>query len=773
MFQNENMYEAPHITAIRRSDKLQRLRVCLKGAVQGVGFRPFVYRLAMDLGLTGWVSNSNEGVSIEVEGGRELLDRFILRLESEKPPLSHIQSLEPLFLDPAGYGDFSIRPSSESGLKTALVLPDIATCPDCLREIFDISDRRYLYPFTNCTHCGPRYSIINSLPYDRPQTSMRDFEMCDRCRAEYENPLDRRFHAQPTACPDCGPQLELWDVSGRILERRHNALLAAAEAVREGKIVAVKGLGGFHLMVDAGNVASVEELRRRKGREEKPFALMYPSPEVLAEDCEVSAPESRLLRSPECPIVLLHRREKGGSGRVSASVAPGNPWLGAMLPYTPLHHILMRELGFPVVATSGNLSDEPICTEEREALLRLGRIADLFLVHNRPIMRGVDDSIVRMTMGRELVLRRARGYAPLPVKCKSCEGTVMAVGGHLKNTVALRLNGGVFLSQHLGDLETSAAWKGFREAQESLQKLYGTKPQIMVCDLHPDYLSTKYAEKSGVKLKKIQHHRAHILSCMAENELEGPVLGVSWDGTGYGPDSTVWGGEFLVVEGDSFRRAGHLRTFPLPGGDKAAQEPRRSAMGLLYEIYGGDVFNWDFLPPVRSFPQEDLHNLIKMLSQGINTARTSSAGRLFDAAASILGLRQVSSYEGAAAMELEHLTDGVSTGEYYIFRIIESDSAIVVDWEPMILELFSDVISGLSEGLISARFHNGLAEAIVETAILVGEPKVVLSGGCFQNCYLTERTVSRLREEGFQPYWHQRVPPNDGGLALGQAFSVR
>jgi hydrogenase maturation protein HypF len=787
--------------------------VVVRGAVQGVGFRPFVYRLATAMGLNGWVNNSPQGVFIEVEGPRESLDEFLLRLEREKPLLAFIQSLEPIFLDCAGYTEFEIKPSVEDGSKSALILPDIATCPDCLHDIFDLTNRRYLYPFTNCTNCGPRFSIIEGLPYDRPNTTMKYFPMCDECRAEYENPLDRRFHAQPNACPKCGPHIELWTRSGIALAYLHNALVGAAMALRDGSIVAVKGLGGFLLMADARHDGAVSLLRERKHRQGKPFAVMYPSLPMVQDHCEVSGAEARLLGSPESPIVLLKRRWP--ACELAPSVAPNNPNLGVMLPYTPLHHLLMAELGFPVVATSGNLSDEPICTDEREALERLGDIADLFLVHNRPIARHIDDSIVRVLMGREMVLRRARGYAPLPVRLDKPVETTLAVGAHLKNNVALAVGQDVFISQHIGDLETTQATRAFERVIGDLERLYDAKPVTIACDSHPDYLSTKYAEESGLPVRKVQHHAAHVYACMAENDMTGPLLGVSWDGTGYGDDGTVWGGEFFMAdegrktndEGSAvvlcrssfvLRRIAHLRTFRLPGGDKAVQEPRRSAIGLLNELLGGAVASQNTLPALRACTREEVSVWSAMIHRGVNAPLTSSAGRLFDAVASILGICHYSTYEGEAAMQLEHAIGDVRTGECYKFRVVDScelrvdggrqatgdgppptiNSQLstrnyVVDWAPMIYELMLDIHFETPLAVIAARFHNTLVEMVVEMAQLVGERQVALTGGCFQNAYLLERTVRRLQEEGFHPYWHQRVPPNDGGIALGQIVAAQ
>jgi hydrogenase maturation protein HypF len=845
-----------------------RLRLVVRGAVQGVGFRPFVHRLAHALGLSGWVNNSASGVLVEVEGMPAELEQFLLRLETDKPPRSFIQSCEASWLDVVGYEDFEIRASEADGDKTMLVVPDIATCPDCLREIGDPTNRRYRYPFTNCTHCGPRFSLIESLPYDRANTTMKSFKMCAACCSEYDDPANRRFHAQPNACPDCGPQLELWPAAGscsssqtpiaqeapRPLAKQNDALLAAAHVIRCGQIVAVKGVGGFHLLVDARNDVAVRRLREMKHREEKPLALMFPTLESVKQICEVSSLEERLLRSPEAPIVLLKRLnarphpgplpqereersplsdksvaadssyinrvketfdccsvspgERAGARasveqtffQIAESAAPNNPNLGVMLPSNPLHHLLMAELSFPVVATSGNLSDEPICTDEFEALQRLRGIADVFLVHNRPIIRHLDDSIVRVMLDREMVLRRARGYAPLPVQMRSAEcgvrndKTVLAVGAHLKNTVALAVGEQVFLSQHIGDLETEQANDAFRHVAADLPRLYDATPEIIVSDLHPDYLSTKYAserrsptrldssnaerqhagsETGAPHVIQVQHHIAHVLSCVAENEVELPSLGVAWDGTGYGTDGTIWGGEFFLITDTNVDRVASLRPFRLPGGDAAVKEPRRAAFGLLYEVSGASVTVCKGLAPVAALSDTELSSLKTLLERSVNTPRCSSVGRLFDAVASLVGIRQETRFEGQAAMELEFAVNGVETDEAYRFPLDAQGATSVLNWAPMIEAIISDGKRGVPVGEISAKFHNALAEAIVLVARHVDCPRVVLSGGCFQNRYLTERTVIRLREEGFQPYWHQRVPTNDGGIALGQIVAAQ
>ena len=797
---------------------VERLKVTIRGAVQGVGFRPFVYRLAMELELNGWISNTVQGVFIEVEGVKATLDRFLLRLQNEKPPRSFIQSLEHSYLDPLGFRGFEIRPSNDEGIKTALVLPDIAACSDCLEEIFDSSNRRHLYPFTNCTNCGPRFSIIESLPYDRPNTSMKKFPMCEQCLREYEDPMNRRFHAQPNACPECGPHLELWDSNGKVLATHHTALLASVEAIRQGKIVAVKGLGGFHLMVDALNENAVLILRQRKHREEKPFALMYPSRDAVSNHCLVSELEERLLLSPESPIVLLNRNPQSeihnsklairnstfviphseipiphfpfrpakqqrdaqnAHSEIAPSIAPRNPYLGVMLPYTPLHHILMRELYQPIVATSGNLSDEPICIDEREALLRLKGIADAFLIHNRPIVRHVDDSIVRIVLGRELVLRRARGYAPLPVLVESAGAPpIIAVGAHLKNTVALTVGKNTFISQHIGDLETEESYKAFRTVINDFQNMYQAFPEHVACDLHPDYLSSTFARDTGKKVFPVQHHYAHVTSCMAENQLQAPLLGVSWDGTGYGLDGTIWGGEFLLIDQHSFERVATFRSFRLPGGDKAVKEGRRTLLGVFYEMYGEKVFSDEAFTSSLSFTSSELSLLKQMLVKGLNSPRTTSVGRLFDAVAALIGLQHRSSFEGQAAMELEFATALAQSEDSYPFQSIElppdspnAKPLLTIDWHPIILAILQDVERGTETGLISARFHNTLAEVIVHVVKTIGQQQVVLTGGCFQNRYLTERVVRRLEAENFSPYWHQRVPPNDGGISLGQALA--
>ncbi len=825
--------------------ELRRLRVEIHGAVQGVGFRPFVYRLAAELGLAGWVINDTAGVFIEVEGPELTLAEFLRRLTAEPPPRALIQSLDAAWLAPAGYAHFEIRHSEGQGSKTALVLPDIAACPNCLAEVFDPHDRRHGYPFTNCTNCGPRFSIIQALPYDRPNTTMRRFVLCPACQAEYDSPLDRRFHAQPNACPECGPRLAV--ISKQLSENSDqseaapdhvsrftfhvapDALQRAAEALRAGQIVAVKGLGGFHLMVDAGNAAAVARLRKRKRRYEKPLALMARDLAAARRLVEVDEQAAALLASAEAPIVLLPRQPDAPA---AANVAPGNPTLGVMLAYTPLHHLLLDEVARSgtghsiqaLVATSGNLSDEPICIDNDEAVQRLGHIADLFLVHDRPIERHVDDSVAWIVEGQARLLRRARGYAPLPVLLAEPAPTILAVGAHLKNTVALSVGRQVFISQHIGDLETAEALAAFERVIADFLRLYEAEPVAIAHDMHPDYLSTRWAQGEVDKetrtqghkaLVVVQHHHAHLAACLAENGAAGPALGVTWDGTGYGLDGTIWGGEFLLGDAADFVRVAHLRPFRLPGGDAAVKGPRRVALALLWEVYGEAALDMGDLAPIRALAPSESSVLAQMLRRGLSAPVTTSAGRLFDGVAALLGLQQQVSFEGQAAMALEYAVDASESGVYPLFlgtqrnsgelggaqessslarqeflRVPPSSSEflpvppssseflpvppsspppLILDWQPLLEALVHDLRAGVSSGIMAARFHNALVDGIVQVAVAVGQPQVALTGGCFQNRLLLERTARRLRQAGFDVLLHRQVPPNDGGISLGQA----
>jgi hydrogenase maturation protein HypF len=719
----------------------ERLRIAVFGAVQGVGFRPFVCRLARELGLTGTVLNASSGATIEVEGSGPLLAEFCRRLEAERPKPCLILARELTRLEPAGYRSFEIAPSDGSAPRTTAILPDLATCPECLEEIHDSHARRFEYPFTNCTNCGPRYSILRGIPYDRPNTSMAEFVMCPACQAEYDAIADRRFHAQPIACPRCGPQLSapIGEVAGW-LER--------------GEIVALKGIGGFQLLCDARNSAAVRLLRARKHREEKPFAVMFPDSGAVRRECLVNAAEEALLRSSAAPIVLL--RARASNFELAPEASMSSPYVGAMLPYSPLHSLLLARCRFPVIATSGNLSDEPIAIDNQEAETRLCPIADRFVFHDRPIVRPCDDSVARIQNGRELVLRRARGYAPLPIMVREPLRKVLAVGAHLKNTVAIALGRQVFLSQHIGDLETLAAHDAFLRAIADLRKLYDFEPEAVACDLHPDYASTRHAETLGLPLQRVQHHMAHVAACAAENDVTGPYLGVAWDGTGYGTDGAIWGSEFFAVDRDRFERVSHLRPFRLPGGDAAIRDCRRTAFSLLDEA-GFDV-------ALSGVPAERQRVFHAMLERGINSPVTTSMGRLLDAAASLAGIASVNAFEGQAPMRFEAAISG-DASDAYPAELRDG----LLDWHPAIAALLKDQAEHADPGDIARRFHNTLIRWIVAVAKRIGLERVVLSGGVFQNAYLSERAVACLTAEGFRPFTHQRVPPNDGGIALGQA----
>ena len=750
-----------------------RLRLQIEGLVQGVGFRPFVYRLAREVGLAGWVCNSGTGVTLEIEGPQAVVNAFRSRLSTELPPLARLGRVGAETRGCLGKSGFTIRQSADAEAPTALVLPDMATCTDCLAEIRDAANRRFRYPFTNCTNCGPRFSIIEQLPYDRANTTMRGFAMCPACQREYDDPADRRFHAQPNACPDCGPQLVLVDPTGAPCATREAALSRVADALRAGRIVALKGLGGFQLLTDARNDATVAELRRRKQRPDKPFALMFPTLAGIKEQCHVSPAESRALTSPQAPIVLLRRRTGlDCAAPLAGALAPGNPLLGAMLPTTPLHHLLLADLGFPVVATSGNLSGEPMAHDADDALEQLGGIADLFLCHDRPIATAVDDSILRVIDGQARMLRCARGYAPLPVPVPRMLPPVLALGGHMKSAVAVTLGRQVVLGPHIGDLDGPAARQAHAASRHRLLGLHRQHPVAVACDTHPDYHTSHVAARLGPPPLAVPHHLAHIVACMAENGIEGPVLGVAWDGTGYGDDGTIWGGEFIRVDGATVRRVAHLRPFRLPGGEPAVRAPRRAAIGLLYALSGATALDDESLPPVASFTAAERALLKQMLARGLNAPLTSSVGRLFDGVAALTGLCQQSSFEGQAAMALE-FTAAVDSSTPAYDIVLEpagqDGGPIILDWRPLMRALLADIRRGRSVPAIAGAFHDALAAAIVAVAGRIGEAQVVLSGGCFQNARLGESTAEGLRRAGFRPVLHRAVPPNDGALALGQA----
>ena len=742
-----------------------RVRIRVRGAVQGVGFRPFVYRRALALELSGWVRNSAVGVVVEAEGEREGVARLIAEIRDRPPAHAVVAGVGVRRLAARGGAGFEIRASRGGGARSAGMLPDLATCEHCLGELFDPTDRRYRYPFINCTQCGPRYSILAGLPYDRVRTAMRGFALCARCLAEYRDPASRRFHAEPTACPDCGPQLAFREAGGRIAAAGDAALRRAVAALRDGAVIAVKGIGGFHLFVDARDSGALTRLRAGKGRARKPFAVLFPDLAAVRRHCRLDAAAEVLLTGPARPIVLL---PADGSG-LAPEVAPDGGRMGAMLPYAPVHHLLLAELGFPLVATSANRGGEPIATTGDEVLEHLTGCCDGVLDHDRPILRPIDDSVAQLVDGRPQLLRSARGFAPAAVPVAGMRPGILAFGGHLKCAVALSGMQEVTLGQHLGDAETAAGIRAQAAARADLIELRNTCPVSAACDLHPDYAASRAAVASGLPVVAVQHHVAHVAACLAEHGRRPPALGVAWDGSGYGPDGTVWGGEFLRLTAAGWRRVAHLRGFPLPGGSAAVREPRRAALGLLYAAFGPAALQWRELAPVAAFRSAEREVLAAAMARGLNTPITTSAGRLFDAWAALCGLVQRASYEGQAAALLEQSAGGKARGAPFVLREGVGDESWELDWQPALEGLLAGLRAGMPVPALAAALHLGLAEAIVAVAMRVGEPQVVLSGGCFQNVRLSELAIAALRDAGFEPLWHARVPPNDGGIALGQA----
>ncbi len=868
---------------------IARSRLVVGGIVQGVGFRPFIHRLAHAMGLNGWVLNSTEGVVIEVEGKSDVVDRFVRAIPEQAPPAARVERINRAPLPPIGYTSFAIEPSQEVDGRFALVSPDLCVCEDCLREMRDPSDRRYRYPFINCTNCGPRFTIVADVPYDRSKTTMGCFPMCPDCEREYHDPANRRFHAQPNACPVCGPRV--WLVEGgtdltplipfptreeggrsplprgegqgegraggtpnpavACKEGSVPAIQRAQDLLTQGKILAVKGLGGFHLACDATNETAVAELRRRKRRSDKPFALMAIDADTVATFCHLSDEERQLLESPQRPIVLLRRKT---DSPIAPSVAPGNCFLGVMLPYTPLHYLLLeRDTGtrghgdaekdasslgggandsplpegegqgegvvgggtrlpsprpsptavgegvlaspsprggggrgvgsapapYPsslvLVMTSGNLSEEPIATGNREALERLASLADAFLLHDRDIQLRCDDSVTRVFRGKEAVIRRSRGYAPFPVRLGVQQRDVLACGGELKSTFCITKGDYAFLSQHIGDLENAETLESYRESVEHFRKLFRLDIEAVAHDLHPEYLSTRYAWElaeggSRLPLVPVQHHHAHIAACMAENGVDETVLGVAFDGTGYGADGHLWGGEFLVADYAGYRRAAHLEYLPLPGGEAAIKRPYRMTLSYLLKALGPDL-QTEGLPPLKEIGQSELGVLRRQIERGINSPLTSSVGRLFDAVSSLVGVRQVVNYEGQAAIELEMAADQAEGG-LYPWTLIPGEPR-VIDPAPAIRGIVDDIRRGTPVGTISARFHNTVADMVAltcqELRAETGLTTVALSGGVFQNLFLLERVCRRLEAMAFRVLLHHQVPANDGCIALGQA----
>ncbi|MBZ5699272.1 MAG: carbamoyltransferase HypF [Acidobacteriia bacterium] len=749
-----------------------RKEIQVSGIVQGVGFRPYVFRLATDRHLSGSIRNTSAGVTIEIQGPANEVEDFLAQLPAEAPALARITQVTTREIPCIGDAEFRIVSSIMGETVRALISPDVAICDDCLRELFDPADRRYLYPFINCTNCGPRFTIIQSIPYDRSRTSMAVFPMCEECRREYEDPKNRRFHTQPNACWKCGPQLELWDTGGRRVACS-DPVTKAVMRLRIGDVIAIKGLGGFHLAVDATNSSGVELLRRRKGRAEKPFAVMVPDLEAARTFCEIDGAGKEALISQYRPIVLLPRRS---GTTITDAVAPFQRDIGIFLPYTPAHYLLFAAGNFSaLVMTSANLSEEPISIDNREAVTRLAGIADGFLVHNRQILLRCDDSVVKPMAGRVRQFRRSRGYVPGPVELHKDVPTILAVGAELKNTICLTRGRSAFLSQHIGDLENLESFEFFREAVEHLQTILEIHPQIIAHDLHPDYLSTKWAlAQTGVRLAGVQHHHAHIASCMAENGLEGRVIGFALDGTGYGADSTVWGGEALIAGYSRFERAGHIEYLPLPGGAKAIREPWRMGISYLAHTFGQEALGLG-ITFIHKVARGKFEMILRMMKQQVNSPLTSSCGRLFDGVAAVIGIREDVSYEAQAAMEMEAaaLAAPASAGAYP-FSLVREDGSWQIGVRPLFEAIIEDLRRKTTVEVISARFHNGLVEILARLAEHLREEsslgRVCLSGGTFQNGYLLSNLIRRLEEREFEVFTHAKVPAGDGGLCLGQAL---
>jgi hydrogenase maturation protein HypF len=757
---------------------IRRERIQISGQVQGVGFRPAVYRLARRLGLTGAVYNDTKGATVELQGDEGDIDKFLqmLKLQPDKPPLAEIRSYERTPIDPVeGEQEFTIARSDAAGKALSQVTADIATCPDCLAELADERDFRYHYPFINCTNCGPRYSIVQTIPYDRPNTTMSVFPMCQRCADQYGDVDDRRFHAQPVACPACGPSVTLTDPAGRVLQTGTDEVVAeTAKLLREGLIVAIKGIGGFHLAVDALSNEAVARLRRRKRRDHKPFALMSGSVEKIRRYALVDEVAERVLKSPRAPIVLLTKRE-GGS--VAPAVAEGVSTFGFMLPYAPLHHLLFAQGLDVLVMTSANISDEPLICRDDVALERLGEVADAFVMHDREIYRQVDDSIVHFVGDEPVPLRRARGYVPMPVFLEPpANQDILATGADLKNTFCLVKQNQLILSEHIGDLEDAEVYRHYVGSIEHLRKLFDVEPKVVVCDLHPGYLSTRYAQSlAGVKVIQVQHHWAHVASVLAEHGIRGPVIGLECDGTGYGTDGAVWGCECMIASLTKFERFGHLDYYPLVGADKASKEAVRPLLSLLKQAYGEEfrLGEFDWLLERIEVDEVRASIVLEQIDRRVNAVDSSSLGRVFDAVAALLGLGNHNHFDAQLPMALESVVEE-SVDDHFAFDLIGGDSEPVkLSLRRTVRQLVTEARQGADAALLSTKFHNTLAEALLEMAVAAREKTklemVAFSGGVFCNRYLANRLVKRLNQTGFAVVCNRDVPANDGGIALGQA----
>ena len=743
---------------------LLRQRFLVYGRVQGVGFRPFVSRLALSLNLKGFIKNTKNCVHIEIEGAKEAINRFTLALSRETPSQVKIDYLESITLALENDVSFKILSSIEDGSDFGEIAPDIAVCNSCLDEVLDPNNRRYRYAFNSCAQCGPRYSIIDSLPFDRSNTSMHEFSLCPLCKTEYQDPENRRFHAQTISCHECGPRLSFFDHQGHLVVRDRDALAQTVEALRRGAILAIKGVGGFQLCVDARSDAAVLELRRRKQRKSKPFAVMYPAITAAKDVCFISEQEEKILSAVERPIVLVKLKAQ----RLSKYLAPGLSWLGVMLPAMPLHYLLLQDLGFPIVVTSANISDQPIISDEKLAFSHLHGIADYFLTYDRDIRWPIDDSVVRVVCDRKLMLRRARGYSPGYFKVSNLKAGILGSGGYLKNSISYSVNNCLFLGPYIGDLVTPEA-----RDRHALQIKKMTHNQVAAItyakDLHPDFIDADRLQSGSIQ-RGVQHHVAHIVSCLVDNDIVPPVLGVAWDGAGFGDDGSLWGGEFIKISSNSWRRVAHMRGFLLPGGAQAAKEPCRAALGLLYAIYGESLFlNLDLIP-LGAFSALEKTNLLQMLQRNVQIYHTTSMGRIFDAFSAILGICQRVTYEGQAAAMLESVACKAYAPRPYVCALVKSlDDILVIDWEPVVRKVLIDLENGHDLAEIAAGIHIAFAQAIVAVAGEFHERRIALSGGCFQNAYLTQAVVKSLKLAGFSPFWHERIPPNDGGLAVGQA----
>lgn len=759
---------------MKKKEDITRFHIQVKGIVQGVGFRPFIYNLAQRFSLSGYVLNNTRGVDIEVEGEKEKIQLFMEDVHVKSPPLAVIDKINWQEFYPIGYSKFEIKSSKKEKDKFLPISPDISICDDCLRELFDPKDRRYGYPFINCTNCGPRFTIIKDIPYDRSRTTMSSFKMCRDCELEYYDPCNRRFHAQPNACWKCGPQVKILNKNGTLI-KCNDPIHFAARLIKKGEILAVKGIGGYHLACDATKSEVIGRLRKRKNRVDKPFALMMLDLSQIKKFCKLSPEEEHLLTSPRRPVVLLERKRSS----LPQEIAPKNKYLGVMLPYTPLHYILLSEVKVPLIMTSGNISEEPIAYKDEDALNKLGKIADVFLVHDRKIQIRVDDSVSRIVDKKPMIIRRSRGYAPQPIglnfKAKKC---VLAMGAHLKNTFCfLKRNYGI-VSHHIGDLENLSALSALEEGVEHYKKIFYCKPELIACDLHPNYLSTdlarEYAEKNSLPLIPVQHHYAHIVSLMAERSLNlnKKIIGVAFDGSGLGSDGNIWGGEFLIANSMGFKRAAHLRYVHLPGGEMAVKQPWRMALSYIYEVYKNNCTPIT-CQTLRNRVEFEKVNLVKnLIERGINSPLTSSAGRLFDAVAAILGIRERINYEGQAAIELEMLATERKEN-IYPFEIIKQGDEFVVDTRPIIEAILEENKRKVESKVIATRFHWSLSSIILNVCKTLrknwGLNQVVLSGGVFQNVLLIKQAVYLLTLSGFEVFLHKFLPPNDGGISLGQA----